>query len=135
MTVPQHLKGKGGQDISRKLSDNAFWLGLPDDLIELLAALDRTKDPKLLLPYLKVPKSALPHFADLFDRHRLKSRSRRTPSYLPTENIVRLMLARDHVKGRARGISREAAIESAARRYRCPPQRLTPSPRWQASII
>jgi hypothetical protein len=117
--VPKYLSDQGGVGLSNELSDNAFWLNLdfPTGWIDLLDKLDRTKDPRLLLPYLNVPEVVRPHLADLFDRHTLKSRTRRTPSYQRTPAQLRLGLAVDHVKNRKRGESQKAAIDDAVREW------------------
>jgi hypothetical protein len=116
--VPDYLLEKGGVGLSHRLSDTAYWLeDIPDFYIELLDKLDRTKDPKLLLPLLRVPKAVLPHFADLFDRHTLKRHSRRTPSYQRTDLQVCLMLALGQIKQRPKAVTLMEAIEKAAQDF------------------
>ena len=110
---------------SRRLSDNAYWLkDIPAFHVDLLDELDRTKDPKLLLQVLDVPKAVLPHFADLLDRHRLQVSSRRMPSYQRTEKQIDLMMAVWNVKKRSPGESRDEAIDVEAWAWDVTPEAL-----------
>jgi hypothetical protein len=73
--VPDYLLGHGGAGKSRKLRDTAFWLeDMSSEYITLLERLDSTRDPRLLLPYLKVPAAVRHHFADLFSTSGLTRR-------------------------------------------------------------
>lgn len=122
--VPAYIK-TGDLGRSEKLADRAFWLpDIPDEYIELLDKLESTKDPRLLLPYLKLPKAVLPHIIDLFDRHKLKSVSRRTPSHYVSDEIIRLWVAVNQVKQRQRGISKKDATRRAAAQFRLSPAAL-----------
>jgi hypothetical protein len=117
--VPEYLKRGSAAGRSQKLSDTAFWLpDLPDEYITLLDKLDHTRDPRLLLPYLKVPEAVRPHFADLFERLAFKSRSRKLPSYQRTDKQKRLLMAVEAVRReRRRGVFRADAIAKAQRNY------------------
>ena len=112
LTALELLEKYGDIGGSKELSDNAFWLpDVPDEYIDLLDALDRTKDPTLLLPYLKVPEAARPHFEDLFARLEFKTRKGRRAdakkSYKPSDELIRLKMARDQVRAaRRRGMPR-----------------------------
>jgi hypothetical protein len=116
--------------MSKKLSDTAFWLpniyGALDQYIELLDRLDQTKDPSHLLPYLDIPEEMRPHFEDLFQRHKLKSISRKPPSYQLSDYLQRLWIAVDHVKSAVRRHEpRDDAIAKAAKDYRVDHRALT----------
>jgi hypothetical protein len=83
-----------------KLSEVGFWADCEPEYIEVLAKIDATNDPRLLLPYLNVPDGAKRHFADLFERKQFTARKgqkgrvvRRDPSYLISKNLVLLMYA------------------------------------------
>lgn len=121
--APAYLLGRDGLGKSKKLADNAFWLPeVPEKYIELLDAIDRTKDPRLLLPYLKVPEAVRPHLKDLFDRLEFKTRKRRRAdarkSYRPSDDMIRLKLARDQVRAwKRRGMSHEEAITKAIQQW------------------
>jgi hypothetical protein len=121
-----------GLGLSHRLSDRAFWRNwtkldplydtwidlkyksLP--LIDLLDEIDRTLDPKLLLPLLNVPPEALPHFEDLFERLNLKRsrKNNRTPSYQRTEQQIKLEHAKWRVMMRPRGKTQAQAIAEVA---------------------
>jgi hypothetical protein len=122
--APNYLLKHGGAGLSKKLADTAFWLpDVPDEYIELLDAIDRTKDPRLLLPYLKVPAAVRPHLKDLFDRLEFKTRKGRRAdakkSYRPSDDLIRLKMARDQVRSRRnRGMPREEAISKAIQQWR-----------------
>jgi hypothetical protein len=113
--VPEYLLKDAGVGISHQLSDNAFWLDLPDDIITLLDKLDRDGDPSVLLPYLKVPPAARPYFADLFERMRLRRVRRGRPKFRKSESAINMRLAvrmyRQYVK---EGMSRDEAEARAA---------------------
>jgi len=88
----------------------ANWPGL----LDLLDQIDETKEPRLLLPLLNLPPEVRPHFVDLFERLEFKSRSRKTPSYRPSDAQQKLLGALYDVKNRGRGVTRAQAIADAA---------------------
>jgi hypothetical protein len=96
-----------------------FWLDdeVADEYVELLEQLDATKDPKLLLPYLKVPDAVRPFFEDLVDRHKLRSVSRKMPSYKRSDEMIQLWLAGYYVINRPRDTPRAVAIAEAVQRF------------------
>jgi hypothetical protein len=121
--LPAYIKRGDARGMSKKLSDRAFWLAdeydlptLPDPLIDLLAEIDKTKDPMPLLGLLEslgLPKAALPHFRDLFDRWKFAPRnrhSRRPPSYQLTDNQIQLRMAVEQVRS---AVKRGASLEDA----------------------
>lgn len=121
--VPAYLLKHGGAGKSQKLADNAFWLeDMSSEYITLLERLDATRDPRLLLPYLKVPAKVRPHLVDLFERLEFKTRKGRRAdakkSYRPSDELIRLKLARDAVRAaKRRGMSHEAAITEAIQAF------------------
>jgi hypothetical protein len=140
--VPSYLKGHGGAGKSKRPTDNTyFWV--PDcksetsnkyepelaEYINLLDKIDSTKDPRLLLPLLKVPAAVLRHFEDLFERLEFKTRKKRRAdaqkSYKPTPYQIRLMLAVSQVVNRGRSVARAAAITEAAAEYKLEVDKLT----------
>lgn len=118
-----------GLGLSHRLSDRAFWRPNKIDplfdtwvdrslpLIDLLDEIDRTLEPKLLLPLLNVPPEALPHFEDLFERLTFKPtrKNRRPPSYQRTEQQLKLEGAKFHVAMRPRGKTQAQAIAEEAK--------------------
>jgi hypothetical protein len=82
---------------------------------ELFDLLEKTKDPMLLLQYLNVPKTLLPHFEDFFRRHKFRVKR---GQYKRTDNkLLQLSGAVSAVKGRDAGVSRADAIDKAVRDY------------------
>jgi hypothetical protein len=73
-------------------------LAIEPEYFEVLAKIDATNDPRLLLPYLNVPARVLPHFQDLFERKQFTRRKgktgqrsvRRDPSYMISEKLFYL---------------------------------------------
>lgn len=116
--IPEHVFKT--LEKARSLSTHTVWFAdeIASEFIWLLVNLDRTKDPKLLLPYLNVPKAVMPHLEDLFDRHRLQSKARRIPSYQRTDHQIRLMAALAYIKQRSKEMSEDDAVEEAASIYR-----------------
>jgi hypothetical protein len=89
-------------------------------ILDLLDQLDNTREPRLLLPLLNIPPEARPHFEDLFDRLVFKLRnkeSRRTPSYRPSKQQQKLSGALWEVDNRPRTVTKDKAIEAAARSW------------------
>jgi hypothetical protein len=88
----------------------------------LLEKLDNTRDPRLLLPYLKVPEAVRPHLEDLFERLEFKTRKGRRAdakkSYRPSDDLIRLKMARDAFRAaRRRGRPREEAITEVIQQW------------------
>jgi hypothetical protein len=86
-------------------------------LIEWLDEIDRTLDPKVLLPLLNIPPEARPYFEALFEgldfKHNHKSRRRR---FQPTEHQQKLLAALLNVKKNRRSEQTQAeAIEEWAK--------------------
>jgi hypothetical protein len=119
--LAQKYAGQGLEHI--RLSDyGSMWAkcaALPPEFLDLLDQIDRTKEPRLLLPLIlpNVPPEVRPHFVDLFERLEFKSRSRKTPSYRPSDAQQKLLGARYDVKNRGRGVTRAQAIADAARSW------------------
>jgi acyl-CoA synthetase (NDP forming) len=79
-----------------------------------LDLLDKTLEPRLLLPLLSIPPEARPYFVELFERLEFRRRSKRTPSYRPSEHQRTLMAARYTVENRPRTETQAKAIVDAA---------------------
>src|SRR5262245_15095792 len=93
--LAQRDAGMGFENL--RLSDyGSMWAecaALPPEYLDLLDQIDRTKEPRLLLPLLNIPPEVRPHFEDLFTRLEFKSRSRKTPSYRPSDAQQKLLCA------------------------------------------
>ena len=102
-------------------------LAIEPEYFEVLAKIDATNDPRLLLPYLNVPARVLPHFQDLFERKQFTRRKgktgqrsvRRDPSYMISEKLFYLpaVMAEYH-EARRKGAS--VAEAKAVAREGCP---------------
>lgn len=99
----QKKKDDAGQGVSKRVSDNAFWLEPDPELdawVDALEAIDRRADPAQLLKLLApgVPPSVLPHLEDLFKRMRWAPKDKRTtPTYDRTAREAQLALAKRRV--------------------------------------